>query len=198
MGDSLNTSNSSKEQEIMQTARQLFWKHGISRIKVKEICEESGVSKMTFYRLFDNKIDLAKRVLEKEFREGVTAYRAIMDQDIPYPEKVKQMLHLKFEQVKNMSHELIADIYKNGGPEIMQLMSQKQMEGMQMALTDFMQAQNEGWIRPDVKPEFILFMMSKLIEFETDPALVAIYPNPQDMAVGLIQFFFHGILTHKE
>ena len=198
MAEHLTTETTSKEKVIMSTARRLFWRHGISRIKVKEICEESGVSKMTFYRLFKNKIDLAKRVLEKEYQDGTTAYRAIMDQDIPYPEKVKQMLHMKFEQVKNMSHELIADISKNGHPEIMQLMGQQQRQGMQMALADFMQAQKEGWIRPDVKPEFILFMMSKLIELETDPALVAIYPNPQDMAVGLIQFFFYGILTQKE
>ena len=69
---------------------------------------------------------------------------------------------------------------------------------MQMAVADFMQAQREGWIRPELKPAFILFMMSKLIEFETDPALVAMYPNPQDMAIALIQFFFHGIMTQKE
>ena len=60
----LNTSNSSKEQVIMETARRLFWKHGISRIKVKEICEESEVSKMTFYRLFNNKIDSGEAGIE--------------------------------------------------------------------------------------------------------------------------------------
>ena len=52
--------DSSKSLDILNTARQLFWKHGIRRVSVEEVCREAGVSKMTFYRSFPNKIELAK------------------------------------------------------------------------------------------------------------------------------------------
>ncbi|WP_372931944.1 TetR/AcrR family transcriptional regulator, partial [Mariniphaga sediminis] len=57
---------SKKYLEIMKTARELFWKHGFRRVTIQEICEKAGVSKMTFYKHFPNKIDLAKTVFTNE------------------------------------------------------------------------------------------------------------------------------------
>ncbi|MBN1927463.1 MAG: helix-turn-helix transcriptional regulator, partial [Prolixibacteraceae bacterium] len=48
--------------QILQSAKKLFWKYGIRKVSIDEICREAGVSRMTFYRLFKNKIELAKVV----------------------------------------------------------------------------------------------------------------------------------------
>ena len=48
---------------LVKQARELFWKHGIKRITVEEICSEAGISKMTFYRNFKNKVEIAERVV---------------------------------------------------------------------------------------------------------------------------------------
>ncbi|MEQ8688511.1 MAG: TetR/AcrR family transcriptional regulator, partial [Imperialibacter sp.] len=37
-----------------------------------EICQEAGVSKMTFYRLFVNKADVAEKVLSGELEAGLS------------------------------------------------------------------------------------------------------------------------------
>ena len=78
---------SPKFYEITDTARKLFWKHGIRRVTVEEICEKAGVSKMTFYRMFDNKIELAKTVLDHIFEESFQKYRTIMDQEYRFPKR---------------------------------------------------------------------------------------------------------------
>ncbi len=73
-----------KCQALLSAAKDLFWKHGIKRISVKEICVHAGVSKMTFYRFFDNKLDVVKTILDLIIEESTTEYNEIMAMDISF------------------------------------------------------------------------------------------------------------------
>ena len=46
---------SQKKQQLVETGKKLFLKHGVKRISIEEICRESEVSKVTFYKYFKNK-----------------------------------------------------------------------------------------------------------------------------------------------
>ena len=52
-----------KRKKILDTAHELFWKHGLKRVSIEEICAVAGVSKMTFYKHFANKTALVKYIL---------------------------------------------------------------------------------------------------------------------------------------
>jgi AcrR family transcriptional regulator len=71
---------------ILSTAKDLFWKHGFRRVSVEEICKKSGISKMTFYRYFPNKIEVAKAVFDKVSREGYEQFQSILN-EISSPEE---------------------------------------------------------------------------------------------------------------
>lgn len=187
----------SKYYEITTTAKELFWKHGIRRVTVEEICQEAGVSKMTFYRLFDNKIELAKIVLDDIFEKNMQKYLDIMKQDIPFSEKAKQILLLKFEGTQAISQELLMDIYKNQEPELIAYMDAMRQRSMNRFLKDMATAQQEGWVRKDIKPEFIIHVLNKIQEMVTDESLLARYGSPQELIMELNNFFFYGILTEK-
>ncbi len=73
-----------KFEQIVSTARDLFMFHGIRRITVEEICAKSGVSKMTFYKHFNNKVELAKHILNRIIAEAEEKYHGIMNQNISY------------------------------------------------------------------------------------------------------------------
>ena len=65
-----------KYKQIIATSKELFWKFGIKRVTVEEICSQAHVSKMTFYKFFPNKIELAKIILKNEiifFHSGLGA-----------------------------------------------------------------------------------------------------------------------------
>jgi AcrR family transcriptional regulator len=187
----------SKYYEITTTAKELFWKHGIRRVTVEEICQEAGVSKMTFYRMFDNKIELAKIVLDNTFEENMQKYLGIMKQDIPFSEKAKQIILLKFEGTQAISQELLMDIYKNQEPELITYMDAMRKRSMNQFLKDMATAQQEGWVREDIKPEFIMNVLNKIQEMATDENLLAEYSSPQNLIMELTNFFFYGILTEK-
>ena len=67
---------------ILKAAKKLFFESGLNKVTIEEICAESSVSKMTFYRNFKNKEEIARSILESVFEESNTQYKSIMDQEI--------------------------------------------------------------------------------------------------------------------
>ncbi len=186
---------SPKYQQVLTVGKELFWKHGVKRVSVKEICQQAAVSKMTFYRFFDNKIELAKAILEQVIAKGVADYEAVMAQPISFEEKMLLLMTQKKAQTEEISKEFLEDIYGNEQTELIAYMNQKSSDYMEVVLNDYRQAQANGEMRADIKPEFILYFSGKMKEMLVDPQLQALYPNPQDLITEVTKFFFYGILN---
>ncbi len=183
-----------KLQQIYETAKAMFMRYGFKRVSVEEICREAGVSKMTFYKFFDNKFDLIKFILEKLTYDSLSEYRAILDQDIPYAEKVQQLIQMKMKYTDELSQEFFNDLYKNAEPELVAFWQQKTQEMMQLVLEDLKAAQKQGDVRAEIKPEFILYFLNHIFEMVKDDRLVQLYDSPQALVNELTRFFFYGIL----
>ncbi|MDR1407584.1 MAG: TetR/AcrR family transcriptional regulator [Tannerella sp.] len=52
------------KEQIITTAKLLFYKNGIKKVSMNDIAEEAGVSKRTLYESFDNKEALLATILE--------------------------------------------------------------------------------------------------------------------------------------
>ncbi|MEQ9443915.1 MAG: TetR/AcrR family transcriptional regulator [Cyclobacteriaceae bacterium] len=185
---------STKYIQIKNTARKLFWKHGILRVSVEEICREAGARKMTFYRMFDNKIEVAKTVLNEVMESSLKEFHAIMEQDIPFPEKIRRTIQLELKGSQDISEELLRDIYKNEEPELIAFMAEKRKQGVGEVYQSLAKAQSQGCLRKDIKLEFVIYFMNKINDMVTDEELLAMYHNPQELIMELTNFFFYGIL----
>jgi AcrR family transcriptional regulator len=181
---------------ILETARSLFWKHGFRRISVEEICKKAGVSKMTFYRFFPNKTELAKTVYAQEVEKGITAFRSIMTENLIPQEKIKKLMLLKLEGTNDISHEFIMDFYSGTEPGLKNFIDKKTNELCTEILKDFKKAQKEDIFRKDLKPEFILSLSQKVIELASDKNLLELYNNQQELIMELTNFFVYGISPH--
>lgn len=186
-----------KFESIVGAAKSLFWKHGIRRVTIEEICQDAGVSKMTCYKYFSNKTAIAKYLIEDMFESGIKAYKEIYHGDISYEEKVKKMLDLKMSNAHEMSQELLDDIYKNQDEELSKTIENIKKRMIGIYLDDIREAQKIEEIRDDVKPEFMLYFLNNLTEMLTDQRLVSIYSNPQQMISEVMTFFFYGIMPRK-
>lgn len=187
-----------KYQDIIETAHHLFWKFGIKRVSIEEICREAGVSKMTFYRFFKNKIELARVVLGGIFTDTKKKYLLLMAQDIPFAEKVKQQVVMKFEGTKEISAELIKDIYSGWNVELKEYFEKTAQEMVLMVRNDYLEAIEKGWIRQDVKVDFIFYMSQKMAEMASDPALLGMYNNAQELIMEFMNMMFYGILPRND
>ncbi len=192
-----DTIDSTKQADILRTAKRLFWKHGIRRVSIEEICREAGVSKMTFYRYFPDKIELAKTVLQSVFDHSLQEYKALMAQDIPFEEKIRQQLLMKFKGTEEISTDLIRDIYSNQDWGLGAYMQQRTEETIQMVLNDYAHAQQMGWIRKDLNLQFIVFLMREMKNWVTNEHLLAAYGDAHRLIMEVSNFFFYGILPHQ-
>jgi len=185
---------------IRKSAKTLFWKYGIARVTVEEICREAGVSKMTFYRNFKNKNEVAKQVLIFLAEKSLADYNQIMAQDIAFDDKVKQMLLMKAESSKDVSYEFLKDVYQNQDTSLQEILIKYRKKNLDRVMEDFAEAQKKGWIRQDLKLSFILYTLKDLQKKVLDEELIALYSNSTEMIMELTNFFFYGILpskTHK-
>lgn len=182
-----------KQAQILETGRALFWKHGTKRVSVEEICRESGVSKMTFYRYYANKNELIKEVLTLMLDESMADYRELMSRDISFKAKMEEIVRLKFEGSQVVSEEFAKDIFFVADPEIKLVFTQASAKIMEELMANFKEAQAQGWMRTDIKPDFIMYMMEAMRAQYFDEKLRSMYPNLGELAVELTRFWFYGL-----
>ncbi|MFC2117009.1 TetR/AcrR family transcriptional regulator [Bacteroidota bacterium] len=187
-----------KFQQIVSTGKSLFWKFGINRVSIEEICREANVSKMTFYKHFRNKTELIKFILKKLTDEAWEKYYAIMKQNIPYNEKIKQTIELKMRGTSDLSSEFYIDFYKHADPELRNFLQELSNESLKKVKEDYLKAQKEGNIRQDINLDFIYYFLNQIFfNLAKDDYLINLYPNPGDLIYELINFFFYGIMPRN-
>ena len=187
-----------KLRSIVETGTSLFWKFGFRRVTVQEICREAGVSKMTFYKHFKNKEELVKFVLDHVSRQRMAVYREVMDRDIPFAEKMEELVRMKMRQIEDLSREFYQDFHQHAGPELRRHIETMVAQGMKTMLADYVLAQQKGEIRADIKPAFIAYFLNHMMAMLKDDELIRIYDTPQELIMELTNFFIHGLLPQRE
>ena len=187
-----------KYNSILKTAKTLFWKHGIRRVTIEEICREANVSKMTFYKFFPNKVDLAKTILENLIQSSMVKFKEIVASEIPFSKKLEKIFLLKLEGMDNFSMEFINDIYTNPETGLKEYMEEQQRKSVQITVDFYKDAQLKGFIRREVKIDFLLAFSNQIIEMMKNEQLMAQYAHPQDFIIESMNVLFYGITTGNE
>jgi AcrR family transcriptional regulator len=182
-----------KYQDIMNTAHNLFWRHGFRRVSVEEICRKSDVSKMTFYKFFPNKFELAKAVFDEVLDDGMRKWDEIIHADISGSEKIKRIVQMKAEGTNEISKEFMEDFYFGTQPELKSYVEQRTTEMWRIIIKGFKVAQQKGWFRKDFKPEFIFYVSNKFVEIMSDENLLSLYDSPQELILEFTNFITYGI-----
>lgn len=182
-----------KYNDIVSTARELFWKHGFRRVSIEEICNKASVSKMTFYKYFPNKLELAKTVFDKVTEEGMQKWDELIQTPMDGAEKIKKLVMMKSEGTHDISREFLEDFYTNAEPELNAFVERKTREMWGNILNDFKKAQQNGIFRSDLKPEFLLFVSFKMVESLKDEQLAGLYGSPQELILEFANFVAYGI-----
>lgn len=193
ISENSNKKFNGKTKDIIESARALFWKFGIRRTTVEEICVQASCSKMTFYRNFRNKEEVAQIVINLIAEDGQEKYREIMASELAFSEKIHQITRLKKESTNEISHEFLHDIL-NGDNELLRgHLESFNHEFNQEILHDFKKAQKDGEIRADINIEFALAFSQKIGALADDPELHKYFGNSQDLVLAVTDLFFYGI-----
>lgn len=187
--------NNPKYLALIEASKALFWKHGVRRVSVEEICKSAAVSKMTFYKFFPNKADLAKHILEELLNESIEKFDTLAKSDMPFSKKIEGMFLMKIQATNQFSMEFINDIY--GFPELglKTFLDEKSASFQQQVYDFYVDAQNKGCIRKSVKIDFIMAASNQLTPLMEDAKLMAKYDKPIDFILEIMNLLFYGFLT---
>ncbi|MDD3744612.1 MAG: TetR/AcrR family transcriptional regulator, partial [Lentimicrobiaceae bacterium] len=169
--------------------------YGIRKVTVDEICREAEVSKMTFYRFFDNKIEVAALMLTGIYETALADFRKIMQSNLSFPEKTARIIWLKHEGTLGISEEFLNDVYHSGEPALKELVTRYAELSLRLLQETFIKAQKQGWIREELKIEFLMYMIDRIKAYMFDEKLKAMFPNSHDRVMELTRFFFYGTGT---
>lgn len=186
-----------KYKDIVERGKELFWKFGIRKVTVEDISSAAGTSRVTFYKYFQNKEELALHIIRELTNEAMAEYREILSSDEKFEDKVERIILLKMESAANLSHELLNDIYSGAFPSIKEFLLKTSVESLSMIKENFHTAQEQGHLRKDLKIEFIMYMLNKMQELISDPALESMYSDSGEMVTEMINYFFYGILPRN-
>ena len=196
MKPSRRKKGSKKMDRIIETATELFTSHGIRRITIEEICRTAGASKMTFYKYFDNKIDLLRHIWERWFDEGYRALEGIDAMDIPFAEKMQRLIEWKMDLVSGMSPAFLDEVIHTA-PELASFIGEMKAKNLQRFMAFVAKAQKRGDMR-SMKPEFFLAVMNKFLDILEDEDLTRLYPDRLELIREIHNFLFFGILPAPE
>lgn len=183
----------SKHDQLLETARDLFARHGIRRISVEEICRTANVSKVTFYKYYPNKSALVKRILDDLIEYSISKFNEIKNQEISFEEKLRLIIQMKLEETAKFSEEFLNEIIQ-ADPKLMEHFWLRAIETQQITMDFFKEAQTTGELRTDMNLDFLNFMLNHVQELIKDARLRKIIPSSLDLIRELINFWFYGIL----
>lgn len=192
----LNTQKiqSPKFNQLMKTAEDLFMRYGIRRVSIEEICKTANVSKMTFYKFFRNKNDLALQLIINMLDEGQVEFDDIISRDLPFSEKIELFIQFKLKYGKRFSKEFYQD-FIGYTQEIHDFVLERSQQGIQQMKDLFREAQQKGELKKDLNLEFLSFMLDHLLELREDPRLLSIFPNMYELTRDWLNLFFYGVMA---
>jgi len=176
---------SKKSTQLIETAKNLFFKHGVKRITIEEICKESNVSKVTFYKYFSNKNELVRHIRDELIEEGFSEFDEINELDIGFPEKVELITQWRIDFFSNIKSDFIQDILSV--EDTIEEMKRRYLKNIEAA-------QIKGEVRNDLSPELIWLVTEKLNELVKDGSWKEIFTDYREFQKQIRRMYFYGML----
>jgi len=188
---------SKKKAELVETALTLFMRYGTKRVTVSEVCEQAKVSKVTFYKHFTDKLDLAKAAIALLSDRIAARIDEIVALPVPLPRKVELLVAERVRMAREWSPELIHDIY-HADPELAALITRRAQENRERYVAFIRAAQAKGEMRPEIHPDILLAVLDQLYELGRKDELVQRAGGFERLTRDVNNIFFYGVITRHD
>jgi len=183
--------------EILEAAKELFFKHGFKRISIEDICNKAKVCRRTFYVYFENKTDLLIQLLQHIYETKMREFIAINISDLPFPEKLIQITNYNIAQLEQMTPEFLSDIYDPSFLEVREHYESKKEHSEARMYAFFTEAQKRGDIRQNLDIEFLQRFINHAIASYNNENIRKQYPNAVDYMRKIADVLYFGILGNN-
>ncbi len=183
-----------KKESILRAARTLFAERGVSEVGVGEIAAQAGVSQVSIYNYFGAKDCLVREVLLSYLEKAMHTYEEILEQDLPFVEKLHQMLIQKQNTIIEISR---AQFSRSAWEDktLQRLFREAAREkAVSIYLRFIEQGKKEGVIDEKLPNEAIIAYMTASMAIIQSPEYLS---TPAEYKLAIIQLFLYGLLKEK-
>ena len=180
---------SKKRTQIIEAAKGLFTRYGFKRVTIEEICREASASKVTYYKYFRNKLELATAIRDDMLDSAFAAFDEIGALDIPFAEKIDRMTQWQLEFLaktdNDFFHEMLA-------------ISDFRQEYRNRFLRNLESGRKTGEIRQDISLELVYLITEKLREIDADGSWKLVTQDYPEYVRQLRAVLFFGLLSRTD
>lgn len=183
---------------ILNSARNLFWENGFKKISVEDICIHASVSKMTFYRNFSNKLELAIRVVDEMIKIDEARFQLIMSSEANFRQKMERVVQHRLDSTRNLNLAFMTDIESFKDGVLAQKIHAFQQKRLKVLMSHLEIAQKQGNLRQGINLEFVIIFFEMIQTQMMDADVLALFKSPQVAIVELLNFFLYGIVNEEK
>ncbi|MDD8025760.1 MAG: helix-turn-helix domain containing protein [Acidobacteriota bacterium] len=182
---------------MIETARELFFRSGFSRVTMDDLAARLGVGKATLYKVFSGKEDVLVAVVQRVVSETVGRFEYVMaDSTAGFVERISFVLQTIGTLFASISPLLFEDM-RRYAPHIWEAINTVRHD---IARTNFEKLLRggiqAGVFRDDLDIDLVLDMFISQIERHINPdAILRSGRSASDTLATIIRVFFQGLLT---
>ncbi|WP_404462628.1 TetR/AcrR family transcriptional regulator [Sutcliffiella horikoshii] len=184
-----------KKQDILEAALALFMEYGVQKVSISQIAQKANVSQVTIYNYFESKHKLTSDVFGYYINKTSDDFEKLIHSDIPFPEKIKQIIFNKKEISKQIHEEFyhfMMKEYATEGNIIEKIYVEKALPYFAKL---FEEGKEQGYVDPKLSQEAILFYVQMLKDYmQREEVYQKVLPLTEDIT----NIFFYGIIGKKE
>ncbi|GAA0409900.1 TetR/AcrR family transcriptional regulator [Paenibacillus motobuensis] len=180
-----------KKEQIIRTARRLFYEQGIVSTSMDQIAEAVPVSKMTIYKYFGSKDGLIEQVVMAINEETHADFAQMMEQSNDAIELMHYLL--RYQKMNDYSAEFINDLVNVYPEYTQQMIEYNEQKNMPLFEEMVFRGQQNGQIRKDISPHLLVLYLSSMKEFMAKPGRLEPFTNMNVLADQFISLLIHGI-----
>ena len=183
------------KERILRATLGLFQVHGIKKTTTNDVARKAGVSPATVYNHFGSKEDLVRATV-KYFLNSISAdFSKIFQGDLPFLEKMKQILSYKSDMLGQYQGEFMQTIISED-PEIRHLVDSVYLTKIRQAILNFYEeGKRQGYVNPEMSTETIMrYMLIVRSGMAAESVLSEDPEHNRKMMQELTPLFLYGIM----
>lgn len=180
-------------QHFLKAAGHCFRRYGLFRTRMEGIAAEVPCSKVTLYKHYPDRTTLAGAWLADSMTRSRDAVAAILDSDIPFSVKIKQLIQQKQRDLTHLGDAFTRDLFSSDCPEALRSVLNEQI-ALNKAQTTWMirLGREDGAIHPSISDSLVTLLLDHFERLFTDPAFLDAVLEGQRIDT-LVSLFLYGV-----
>lgn len=180
-----------KKESIMKAAFELFISYGFQKVSVAEIAKKANVSQVTIYNYFGDKDSLFKSVFYNYMDEKIGEAEALVDSDIPFPEKLRRLLLEKTEEAARTEKAFISADFQD--PALLELIEHfGKTRSFPMFIKLLEEGKKEGYIDKNISAGAVIMYFNTFKALLDNPEFFK--EENRHLREEVAQLYFYGFM----